>query len=541
MFGAPASPEEIMASLRERPAPTAPVEYNVEEAAFWQSRHVPPGSVIEFSSPTSGAAVPPVVAVLVFESNSLETGMWLKVKVMGSSDRDEKKEAKRYFKNFRREIHICNLASGDCPLIDTDAMHLKQFKWYPPGDYDAAWLTHQARKAIAEGKKMEMEAAAKDGRRRLSPPRDGPGHGESLVEKRSGALRSPRPGRVTFAADAAPPNTRRPDVALPSPRDGRGGLAPVLSSRALAVRSQVKEEAEVISNGSDKDGSKRRKKKRKSKDMAAVLLKAASSRTSTAGNKEKKRRSKSRSRSKKRKKKRHQKSSDSGSRSRSSSRSSTSDESLMAPLKRRSLKEPGSVFRMLEDSAIERLSADGIMDEDHLTAGQPGQRPKLLTYFQLVLKPNLDARGRDCRELAVLARALDLLRDGRLGELADVLAGRMMAIDASTKQGWQTARHLEVYNDEQDNVAPPHVLLSTQKHARLVEKAGGKGSWPRTQTWGSYDWSYDQRPKGKGKDSKGKSKKGKGKGKGPKGNWSFWGNEGKDKPGDKPKKGEGET
>ena len=117
----------------------------------------------------------------------------------------------------------------------------------------------------------------------------------------------------------------------------------------------------------------------------------------------------------------------------------------------------------------------------------------------------------------------------------------MMAIDASTKQGWQTARHLEVYNDEQDNVAPPHVLLSAQKHARLVEKAGGKGSWPRTQTWGSYDWSYDQRPKGKGKDSKGKSKKGKGKGKGPKGNWGFWGTEGKDKPGDKPKKGEGET
>ena len=152
MFGAPASPEEIMASLRERPAPTAPVEYNVEEAAFWQSRHVPPGSVIEFSSPTSGAAVPPVVAVLVFESNSLETGMWLKVKVMGSSDRDEKKEAERYFKNFRREIHICNLASGVCPDIDTDAMHLKQFKWYPPGDYDAAWAYTSSQEGYRRGK-----------------------------------------------------------------------------------------------------------------------------------------------------------------------------------------------------------------------------------------------------------------------------------------------------------------------------------------------------------------------------------------------------
>ena len=129
-FGAPATPEEIMANLRERPPPTTPVEYNVEEAAFWQSRHVPPGSVVEFSSPTSGAAVPPVVAVLVFQTDSPETGMWLRVKVLGSSDREEKKEAEKYFKNFRREIHICNLSSGSCPHKDTDAMHLTQFKWF---------------------------------------------------------------------------------------------------------------------------------------------------------------------------------------------------------------------------------------------------------------------------------------------------------------------------------------------------------------------------------------------------------------------------
>lgn len=51
-----------------------------------------------------------------------------------------------------------------------------------------------------------------------------------------------------------------------------------------------------------------------------------------------------------------------------------------------------------------------------------------------------------------------------------------MAVDVATRQGWNTARHLEVLGEEDDTSAPPHILLSAQKHARQVEKAGGKGS-----------------------------------------------------------------
>ena len=55
----------------------------------------------------------------------------------------------------------------------------------------------------------------------------------------------------------------------------------------------------------------------------------------------------------------------------------------MAPLKRRALKTPGSVFQMLEESAVERLSADGIVEEGYEASGSKGQGPKLLTYYQL--------------------------------------------------------------------------------------------------------------------------------------------------------------
>ena len=51
-----------------------------------------------------------------------------------------------------------------------------------------------------------------------------------------------------------------------------------------------------------------------------------------------------------------------------------------------------------------------------------------------------------------------------------------------------------------------HILLAAQKHGKQIERAGGKGSWSRTQTWGS-DWTQEPRGKGKSKDAKGKGKR----------------------------------
>jgi hypothetical protein len=81
------------------------------------------------------------------------------------------------------------------------------------------------------------------------------------------------------------------------------------------------------------------------------------------------------------------------------------------------------------------------------------------------------------------------------------------------------------------------MLLAAQRHGRLVEKAGGKGSWPKQ--WGSYEWGGDNKGKAKGKDAKGKSKKGKGKGKGWKGAWQPWSPEERNKGGEPAPKKDG--
>lgn len=159
---------------------------------------------------------------------------------------------------------------------------------------------------------------------------------------------------------------------------------------------------------------------------------------------------------------------------------------------------------------------------------------------QLCLRPQLDPRSRDAKELSLLSRALDLLRTGKLEALADVISARLIAVDTATRQGWQTAKFLEIDHDNEDGCAPAHVLLAAQRHGRLVEKAGGKGSWGRQASWYAGEWQQDSRPKGKGKEAKGKGKKGKGKSKGGKGSWQTWTNDGTGKPSEGPPKKDAE-
>eukprot|EP00435_Cladocopium_sp_Y103_P044839 s515_g12.t1 len=418
-----------------------------------------------------------------------------------------------------------------------DALHLGAFKWYPPGDFQAEWLTKAAKGWVVKGKEMEVaEQKVLD-----PPPRtEGKGAGggaTSTVEQRLSALRRRGSMHVTFADNVEKPSGRGVRERRRGAEAGIGGALSRSSSQQVPSLQMVKKEIEIVS---ETDAEKEPKKKKR-QDLGETLAKAAKMRAAVESRKEKKR-SRSRSRSKKRHKRRRRKSSsgsDSG--SRSSKGSVSSDSSLMAPLKRRSKKAPGSVYKMLEEQARDRLAADGIIGEESDSAGVRSQRPKLYSYYQIILKPGLEPKSRDNKELAMLSRTLDLLRDGRLTEVADVLAARMIAVHTATNQGWNTARHLEILGDDDDASAPAHVLLSAQRHARQLEKAGGKGSWNRGQTWGQTTWNYEPQAKGKNKDGKNKGKKGKGKGKGQKGNWPSWGGDHKEGAGDKPKRAEGES
>lgn len=208
-----------------------------------------------------------------------------------------------------------------------------------------------------------------------------------------------------------------------------------------------------------------------------------------------------------------------------SGESQSSEEELEAPLRKRSKKNPGSVLELLVAHAREQLDQSasvgvGKEEDRYLTSGI-----KLMTYFQVLLKPKLGGSQALQREMHHLATAIDLLRQGRLGLLGDTLAARFLCLHQSILDGhWGAARHLEIFPMEETSAASTALLLQTRKHARLAAKAmgadGGGGSWQSygrgVKGKGKQDWQG-----GEWKDGKGKGKKG-GKGKTKKGRQQWW-------------------
>eukprot|EP00435_Cladocopium_sp_Y103_P012063 s1953_g3.t1 len=525
------SRREVGDSLRKARKPTVAQMYYLAEAEFWRQRHVPAGSVIVFSGGYIEESSLAECAVLVKEKESTDQGIWLKVKTVGCSDKAFQKTFTDRFRRGRTRVHLCYGEIVECTLAEEDGVHIDRFTWFPPGDFGAKWLTPAAKKIVAEGTKM---ALAEHEAVRQEDDREGD---SSKLEQRLNKLKEKTGRRVTF--DGTVREFHHDYKAGGDQVTSRVGISrradrPTGGPLALTDLSKVKkEEVESISDSEEK--SKKDKKKKHRKTVEDRLVKAVADRRKQEEKKERRekkqsRSRRSRSRSRRRRKRKRSSSSQASSRSRSRSESSSSN-SLVPPLKKRALKSPGSVFKLLEDQAMEQLAQEGVLEEEYMADTKEGKRPKIFTYFQLALKPGLDSKSRDCREISLLSRCLDLLREGRLANLADTLAARLLAVETATRQGWATARHLEVYGPDEEGPVPPHILLSAQRHQRQVEKAGGKGSWTRGQAPSWSDWSTDARAKGKGKDQKGKGKKGKGKPKG-KGGGDHKADEAKPKPGD---------
>lgn len=528
------TPEEreiLREQLEARPKPTTPITYDVREAALWEHRYIPPGSVLVYDFWTEAGDSLGEVAIFVDKVEQRDNGIWLDVRFLGCLSGQVKGQLQRYFKGDGKLCHLCYMQEGGCPVLATRALHLDQFTWHPPGDFDAPWLSNAARKIIQSG--VKLAAGITKGKAAKKKPPPPPAEAEpvanpSLVEDRLSALKKKVAPRVTFGDLEGKRAPRKEAASRATPiLDGVAGEGqPLALARAKAAPSRpIKVES---------DGEEDRKKTKPMLDQ--VLARAADSHRKRE---EKKERRKSRSRSSRRRKKRKKRKRSSSSQdSKESSQSRSSSRSMMAPLKRKSRREPGSVFRMLEQQAVEHLAQDGLMEETAEERDRKGQHPRMYTYFQLALRPHLDVKTRDAKELALLARSLDLLRAGHLAELADLLSSRMMAVEAASRLGWQAARHLEIFGvDQEEGMAPPHVLLSTMKHARQVERAGGKGSWSRPPSYPWSDWGYEPKGKTKGKDPKGKGKKGKAKGKSGKG----WGQAREETTDHKQKGGDGET
>eukprot|EP00435_Cladocopium_sp_Y103_P032076 s1320_g8.t1 len=518
----PASPGAIRRVLERQPKPTVATEYNVEDANFWTHRHIPVGSVISFPALDPEGNPLGIVALRVAAVDSLENGLWLGVVMVGSESKEHRPTLQKMFGRGKTPIHTCYETDGICPEADEHGLHLRQFRWFPPGDFAAPWVTTHGARSVKEGLAQAAAAAGrKPALRRPAAAREDSLKGLSETERRLARLKGDGLGAVKFAGNAS--RRKRPkagDAQRSSAPGGTPGRDEGSSSALEPSRALVKIETVDLTRRSK---SPRRKPKQKVGDS---FMTAA--RTHQLAVKEEKTRDRSRSR--RRKKRRHRSRHRSDSRSSSPSPESShdsSDSSLVPPLKRRSRKEPGSVFRLLEQQVFEYLSQDGLLEGEEYSVELGRNRPRFTTYFQLALKPRMEPKSRDCRELALLARVLDLLREGKLEEVADVISARLIAIDTAQRQGWGSAQFLEIYTGEDQGTVPPHILLAAQKHGRQVEKAGGKGSWPRSGGWSS-EWVPDQTGGQKGKGAKGKGKKGKGKPKGGKGKWQNWGEAEKD-------------
>lgn len=308
----------------------------------------------------------------------------------------------------------------------------------------------------------------------------------------------------------------------------RGGTSSTLQRQLVQRATDT-----ALRKAEDKKAEKRKHRK---KDVSAQLL-----RILTKGSRSSKKRKKDGETSKKKKKRKRRRGEKGGSQDPDHSSSPTSSyggsssghsdgesssESLEmdAPLKKRSKEKPGSVLALLVEHARQQLDQTSKVSVQPAGRDNPTRGIKLSSYFSIVVRPQLGQISGPVREMHLLANALDLLRQGDLDVLGDLLASRFMSVHQSLLDGgWSTARHLELMPMEDSTAAGNAIVLQARKHAKLAAKlnsqeywtgsAGGRGRGGRGkgQQWGDSHWPSNN-------DGKAKGKKG-GKGKGKKGGW----------------------
>ena len=218
--------------------------------------------------------------------------------------------------------------------------------------------------------------------------------------------------------------------------------------------------------------------------------------------------------SKKKKRKKKKKKKDSDGSSSESSTSGSSSSPLKPPLQRKAERKPGSVLRLLMDHVRVALSDMSLLEgEGDGPAGAVTSSARVQSYFQILVRPHLQGRPRDEKELYSLAVAIDTLRGGDIQRLADMLAGRYLAVETAALEGsWETAKWLEVSRLDR-GAASSDILLAARKHQRVIDRASGRGSFSRSydQYWASGHGEWTDAPTGRGKGKHGKKGKGKGK------------------------------
>ena len=180
------------------------------------------------------------------------------------------------YKGQRKVHHICYPdVAGQCPSSGEPAVHLTNFHWYPPGDFDEEWLTKAGRKAVREGLEAAQHVgeAEKDAARhsRRGKPSD-----LSPVEERLKRLRKDADRHVSFPGlEEGLPSTRQDGSQLDAPRAGILRKPGVASSARAIVPYPKEVKEEVINLDSDAEEVKvvKKAKKRRATGVGETLQK----------------------------------------------------------------------------------------------------------------------------------------------------------------------------------------------------------------------------------------------------------------------------
>ena len=420
-------------------------------------------------------------------------GAWLQVKYIGASQVWLHEWAVKTFSRERQPVHVCRGGTLRCKVREERGHHVWEFLILAPGLEPPSYV---GRPKVREWRKLYADVMKAGGR----PAQEGPGQ-DGDVQDRIARLKERLKSRKEGAERA--PEERKEDAILQKrreemipPREEENDLK-AINDRPQPDRRQ-------------RSPSMRRKdpENRRAPGLRDALVSAAAQiardRKDSGGHRRRRRRSRSRKR-RRRSKSGRRRSGSSHSRS-----SSTSSSSLVPPLQKKAARNPGSVLKLLMTNVADALAQAAVTDSGLPTALGPTAN-QISSYFQIVARPQLGSKVRDCRELETLARCLDLLRGGRLPELGDALAGRFLAVEsAGLTNNWADAQHLEVIPVRHTGLAPPSVMLQAQKHTRQIEKASGRKTWPRP---GAPQPSWGSRGEAKG-DTSGSRGDGKGKGKG---------------------------
>ena len=197
--------------------------------------------------------------------------------------------------------------------------------------------------------------------------------------------------------------------------------------------------------------------------LASAAVDYSSARGSGGGSRSKRR---SRSRSRRRRRRRSPRST-----SRSSSRSDSRSDFRGAPSRAREepassmvATRPGELYARTINTIAKKVQARG-----GAGAADTNGLQHFLTYLTAVLHgryPPEKCGVRTTTELRLVAECLDALRGGDLTQVADLLAARFTALEASVIDGdWHTAKHLDAISDQASGLA-----TLQQRKAALVER-----------------------------------------------------------------------